>query len=610
MAEQHRDYPSAEAGAIHDLDAIAGVSGQLALRGEAENSFEELATGLTDYVARSSAETSDGVVALSAQQLHTLVQSNAATAILNLHNYGRIFGEDGASFKPKRYTDIDMARVMTADGPRVLIIDGFHRATGCDYFFDAISKREPSFRFTGRDITSDYSGDSLVELEDGQAVLTMKAYLREVLPPTLAQVDIAPERIAALLINGWEGLVGRELAEEFSAMAAYGAFDDSKVNIKSRASVEEMLKRRTNFFDGNTEDDRMAIRQGLREMAEIMAESGLSAKDLTKRAFTLIGSRADSIGGPEGARQQMLGLFGHPTIIEKIAKAYPDDSEGITTALGELHEFTETFFNRSNFYVHLNAIYQAMVRPDIPFDMALEVMNAKHPNKAYEDVLAKVQLVAMEEAYRTVTGVTELTIAEQRLVRAHRKMVESSPATRQQVILELRDLANVLETATEAALRTQALYQRTRPDEAAFVAREIEQRSMRVYDARTIFDARNATVQLEDFLKICDTLMSLERPSVGYGNIVPQPAPEPTAPASLKVQPPLPPPANPAEHFTFPVIQKQELTAGMTNEQRISRAFSLILRVLAAEPELHFSADDKDRWREIKELLDPILGED
>jgi hypothetical protein len=114
------------------------------------------------------------------------------------------------------------------------IIDGMTRTKFADDNAARIEENNPDFIFRVNDVTQDVTGNPDVvpasERHVGQNALSLVQYLRAVIPPTVEHTKIAPDRIAAHLINGWRNMVGEQIAR-YSAVAALNLLTHPNTNI-------------------------------------------------------------------------------------------------------------------------------------------------------------------------------------------------------------------------------------------------------------------------------------------------------------------------------------------------------------------------------------------
>lgn len=121
-------------------------------------------------------------------------------------------------------------------------------------------QEHPDFKFRVRDTTAAYLRNVKIvpqeEKTEGQEALTMVQYLRAVIPPTIGHSQIAPDRIAAHLINGWNNMVGPDLAKKYSALAALSFLGNQAINIATDDGLRRDLERQPRLMENETIEER------------------------------------------------------------------------------------------------------------------------------------------------------------------------------------------------------------------------------------------------------------------------------------------------------------------------------------------------------------------
>lgn len=235
-----------------------------------------------------------------------LLRHNPAAAILNRDTYRRMEGR----FDPNLFEPVQVARVASyiAGHVRVvkpMVVDGLTRARYATEHKGIVFPQAPDFSFDVieyRDVTDSYLSNpeivSITDRREDQDALEMEHYLKAVIPATVAHADIAPDRIAAHLINGWESMVGAELSEKYSALAAISFLTDERINISTEANLRRDLSKQEKFIAGETDEERMLLQEKLLKMGAIIQESRLLHKSQVQQAaFDLVSSASDVIGG-------------------------------------------------------------------------------------------------------------------------------------------------------------------------------------------------------------------------------------------------------------------------------------------------------------------------
>ncbi len=272
-----------------------------------------------------------------------LLQDNPAALVVNIESYRNM----GAYFSPDRLDPPQVARVLSYSPEhgvvvRVLILDGMTRTK---YFADHASETLPDYPgFTldtiqVRDVTEStlrnprFVAES--ERRPGQRVLTIQQYLRAVVPPTAEHSVIAADRIAAHLINGWDTMVGRELAGRFSALAALTFTTQGAIN---QDAMEARLKGHGRLIVDEKPEEKERIERGLLDMAQIIEAAGLGLRknSVVQAALMLTGTESSVIGGERESWRQVYGLLYSPEVQRKLEIATEEfgERENLRVELG------------------------------------------------------------------------------------------------------------------------------------------------------------------------------------------------------------------------------------------------------------------------------------
>jgi hypothetical protein len=231
-----------------------------------------------------------------------------------------------ADFNPARFDAVQLARVLVYNPNgraqvKMLVVDGMNRTV-----FARDNADNPKYPYLqggipGTDITDHILGSSRIppsEREDGQSALTMLQYLREIVPFTKVHADIAPDRIAAHVINAWESLVGAEVVTRFPAVAALNLLSNRKVPKAQKELLRKYLSEQQVLVQGETPQERSLVTQALIQVNEIIIESELNIAAVERRAFFLTATMDSSIGGEPNVAAQVHGLLNLPQVTAKL----------------------------------------------------------------------------------------------------------------------------------------------------------------------------------------------------------------------------------------------------------------------------------------------------
>lgn len=205
----------------------------------------------------------------------------------------------------------------------------------------------------------------------------MPEYLRAVIPPTIVHRKIAVDRVALLLVNGWEKIVGMAISSRFSAVAALHllAHPDTPMGEKKLA---KFLADQERFVAGASEQEQTKIAEALLDVSNIVQRSALPLERVAQAAFALVSEGGIVIGGEEEQRRQVYGLLHQPSVENKLTNATssPAEREQFRHQLGEMVAAT---FGRTTGKRELQAVNDALVDDRLPFEQTLLVLEADSP---------------------------------------------------------------------------------------------------------------------------------------------------------------------------------------------------------------------------------------
>ncbi len=343
----------------------------------------------------------------------TLMQDNPAALIVNKESYRLM----ASKFSPGRFDAPQVARVVTysAEGEEVIkdfIVDGMTRTK---YVYDnraRIEQENPGFVFTVNDITQDVIGNSDVvpasEKKDGQDALTLVQYMRAVIPPTVEHTKIAPDRIAAHLINGWRSMVGDQIAERYSAVAALNLLTHPNTNIATDQALQRELQKQLNRMAGETEEERDRLQDALVQMAQIIRQSKINKPEVAKAAYVLVASGSEVIGGEKETARQIYGMLHSPNVEQKLQRAYPGAGIGEQSerelAREELGARIGRFFRNNkderNISELMGTFNSAFQDSDLRLDQLNDVLTSEKPVQQYTELRSEINRDKLEDKYR------------------------------------------------------------------------------------------------------------------------------------------------------------------------------------------------------------------
>ncbi|MFH1535825.1 MAG: hypothetical protein ABIC96_02010 [Patescibacteria group bacterium] len=356
-----------------------------------------------------------------------LMRDNPAALIVNRKSYELMAGY----FSPVQMDPPQVLRVATFSADkgeviRLFVKDGMTRTKFAYDHRDETLPEYPDFRFVPisiRDVTESELRNPLVvpptERRERQTALNMIQYLRSVVPPTVEHSEIAPDRIAAHLINGWENMVGHELSNKFSALAAISMLDNPSVPMATDTMLRKFLQDQDQLIPEETPEERTTLQNGLMEMASIIRQTKLLRRHIAESAFILVSIGSEVIGGERQALRQIYGLLNTVEANKKLEKAFTQVSERerSKTALG--NAMVQTLSQLPPEADHsqvLTLLSQSLRDPNLSFAYIFDIFSSSAPLERYQQVRLEINMGRLKDRYITDYKRDQLTSTEQQLI--------------------------------------------------------------------------------------------------------------------------------------------------------------------------------------------------
>lgn len=330
-----------------------------------------------------------------------LMLDNPAALIVNREMYERM----KRHFAPERLDPPQVVWVNTYSSThghviRRFVVDGMTRTKFAADYKDLVFPEYPGFdlkRLMVRDVTEAQMMDPTVvpitERLEGARALTMIQYLRAVVPPTVEHSQIAPDRIAAHLINGWENIIGADLAEKFPAIAALDFFSDRNVPTANKNDLRRYLDRQGELFVDEqplSREDRERLFNGLGDMAQILVETKLiDHKPIIESAFSLVSTKSPVIGGEKETTKQIYGLLHLPLVAAKIGQSAENNLARVRRRdeLGKtIMDLVARFAGTSQGETIVASVQEVLRNPDLKFEHVLVILRSDNPAQKYAEV--------------------------------------------------------------------------------------------------------------------------------------------------------------------------------------------------------------------------------
>lgn len=385
-----------------------------------------------------------------------IMRENPAALIVNKESYDRM----GAHFSPVQFDPPQVVMVQAFDSQhgnvtKPFVLDGMTRTKFVADNAAEIEKAHPGFKFHYRNVTtSAVQNPSIVlksERVSNQTALSMVQYLRAIIPPTVEHTQIASDRIAAHLINGWENMVGHDIAQKYSALAALSLLGLYTINIATDDALQKDLSRQVLMAE-ETPEDRAKLQDGLLQMGQIIRQTRLVRAEITRAAFMLVASQSEVIGGEEEARKQVYGLLHTAEVDRKLAEAFESSSQReqqrdkLSKLVFEAFAKAKEKPNASE----INGTIETTLRDGVlSFEHMIQILADEDPVTKYDNAREEINFDILKNAYSRVAGTDKLTEAEAVLVESFgRKRRLSQPEVTQAVSL-IKDARLTITSATQ-----------------------------------------------------------------------------------------------------------------------------------------------------------------
>ncbi|MEK7571838.1 MAG: hypothetical protein AAB553_06200 [Patescibacteria group bacterium] len=351
----------------------------------------------------------------------------------------------GKKFNPKRYARAlpEVIRIgdpnnTDGEGFRYEMLNGHHRLVSAlsykvlhpDYVIEVHDSTDDVL--SGYPVQSDIDGteDRLTRRPD-QEHLTEAQHFAECTDPERAHQELASPRVAAQLLTKWPRIVGDELAEEYTALAAYLRIGCAFLSPRNATGVSKFLQerdpqehdnpagRKRRFFVGETDERREKIEKALIGMAESMDKRNVAYSDVLKDLFAFTRERLGE-KDVQDVRDQVRGFLAFPEVNEKIVTTATDEQVVLDrrVQLGEV--LTAVVLEDIETTRDIQALYTTLIDTDITYAQMLTIL---HPpqvvdgkkketiRKRYDAMKKKIAVEALTVAYTEVRGDTVNVLA-------------------------------------------------------------------------------------------------------------------------------------------------------------------------------------------------------
>lgn len=330
-----------------------------------------------------------------------LFNNNPAGWIVNEVSYQSM----AQSFAPQRLDAVKVVRVGSDTTWSFRVQDGLNRTRVFRDIMIGVLPSTSDFSFKTIpciDITKAVLSDSTVvskgERRPERTTLSEAEYIRSVVETTVKHGKIAPDRIAAHLIRGWEGIVGKDLADKFSVIAALNLFSDFRADL---IKVPSFLREQSQLFSGETDQTRRKLEEGLVTLARVIKQTNIRRGEVTQAAFRLVGTGFAVLGGDEEVRREVYGLLFSPNVEKKLPRGKSEIAkrEQVRIQLGQeiitrLKSLPEDRRGQA-----LRAMSLALEDDHLSYQQASEIISSEDPDWSYQQTVNKINYTILIKEY-------------------------------------------------------------------------------------------------------------------------------------------------------------------------------------------------------------------
>ncbi len=356
-----------------------------------------------------------------------LIKNNPAAFIINTGTYDAL----AAGFSPGQLDKPQVAWVMVNSGskfePGLRIVDGHTRTLYASRNKGRKVPGYPNFRFNPwevRDVTESLLKNPLINpaRSETQGVLTIEQYLRAVIRPTIVHSNIASDRIALHLINGWRSMVGDQMASRFSGSAAIASLAKIPHPFQNVSVYDEALRRQRRFVVDETSEERDLILESLFRTSEIIREADLDPREVFSATFLLVGESGEIIGGKDEAKREVFGLLHAPEVELKLKAETVSiaQTEQLRLRLGNATYLALKRFARRGRETDFAQIHDALLNPNLNLKDTIKIVQSTDPQESFKKVLEVKNRASLENYYLNSIGKsrTDITPVEARMIKA------------------------------------------------------------------------------------------------------------------------------------------------------------------------------------------------
>ncbi len=311
------------------------------------------------------------------REVQGIIADNRTTLILNTKSFRGHFSSDGSSFDPDLCHPIRLVDVLQYDGSIIKgIQDGNHRSIAGEIYGKRLDPDIPYL--PTQNVTKQFSDKPL----------SPEHFMDVLIEPTKQQAEIAPERMAYITLSQWEQMVGPDIANKFSFLAA----------LTDTARVEP-------YFVGSTPAEQKIVQKKLTALQDIIKKADYSPQEMRKEILLLMSQQGtDAVLEKRLLDQQIRGLMFLPSFNNKLTQAFGHDQhEELATGQEKtIQEVARSLarFTKKRENLEREKIYELLTKPSHPFRETIAIINAPSPKSAETHARIQKQVEKTKAAYQ------------------------------------------------------------------------------------------------------------------------------------------------------------------------------------------------------------------
>ncbi len=290
---------------------------------------------------------------------------------------------------------------------------------------DDIRARHPGFQLPYQDVTKNiFNNPTFVpdqeKPERGIVAVPLPNFISASMNQDRQRQNINVDRTAAKMVFAWSGMVGRKIADRFTALAAISLVTNPHVPTFKEHELVQYLRNQPQIMAGETPAERAKLTKELIKLAKIILDADLMPQkpNILKAVFAMLATNSPVIGKERQQLNQIQGYIYGQAAEAKLAATFPDlvKREQARSELGQLmgNAFLQALPQERSKV--LNIIYDALNHGSFSLEHVKEIIKAPEPAAQFEESLKDVNKDRLQESYKHIYHKEELDTTEIKLI--------------------------------------------------------------------------------------------------------------------------------------------------------------------------------------------------